>query len=84
MRYYDFDLVLSADPTGEVAADRLFEVFDAAGATITPALVSGKPLVSVHLEESTLESAIQVAVRLARLAGADPVGVELEVGRAAA
>ena len=83
MPYYDFDLVFSADP-GEDGAERLFEAFDGAGGTILSAVTGGRPMLSVHLEGTSLENAISEAVRLARSAGADPVGVEMEVGRAAA
>jgi hypothetical protein len=83
MPYYDFDLVFAADP-GDDGAERLFDVFDGVGATILSAVVAGRPLLSVHLEGMSLESTIHEAVRLARLAGAQPIGVELEVEKAAA
>ena len=84
MRLYDFDLVFTEPVTDEEIAERLFEVFDAAGATITPALIAGRSLLSVHIEGETLEAAIDRAVALARTAGAYPIGVELEVESAAA
>lgn len=83
MTAYEFDLILTADPTGDASADRLFEAFDPAGFTVTPAVVNGVSSLGCYveagsLEEPTLEGAIRRAIRLARDAGFPVVRVEVE------
>lgn len=74
MKTYDFDLVLSA-PATEEQDELLYERFDGA---VTPSVLSGIGYLSIHIDATSMEDAIQDAIERARAIGLSVERIELD------
>ena len=74
MTTFDFDLIVSRDPTEE-DANRLYEAFDH---DVTPAVVNGVPTVMCSVEAEDFTSAVTSAVERVRELGFEVQSVQAE------
>ncbi len=75
MSTFHFDLIVTADLTGDADTDRLFALFEGG---VTPAVSSGTPLLMCSIEAESFPAAVTETVRRLRESGVDVQTVQAE------